>query len=106
MCARALIEAKADIDKVQEDGFTALMLSCRDGHDLCARALIEAKANIHAKRDDGQTALGIARSKGHTAICLLLDQNTLRNKSLPFLVWESYHALAAERCLRCLRGGG
>ena len=35
-CARALIEAKVDLDKQTAKGFTALMLSAQNGHDLCA----------------------------------------------------------------------
>ena len=30
--ARALIEAKADLEKVNKDSFTALMLSAQNGH--------------------------------------------------------------------------
>ena len=31
--ARALIEAKADLEKQQEGGFSALMLSAQNGHE-------------------------------------------------------------------------
>eukprot|EP00493_Phyllostaurus_siculus_P002426 UN02439 len=32
-CARALIEAKADLEKQTDQGNTALMLSCQNGHE-------------------------------------------------------------------------
>ena len=44
LCARALIEAGADLEKQTAKGSTALIFACQNGHDLCARALIEAKA--------------------------------------------------------------
>ena len=72
MRPRALIEAGADINKGEEDDWTALMFACQNGHDLCARALIEAGANKHATTKQGSTALSIARSNGHEPICKLL----------------------------------
>ena len=32
-CTRALIEAKADLEKVNKDSFTALMISAQLGHE-------------------------------------------------------------------------
>ena len=37
--------------------FTALILSCQNGHDLCARAVIEAGASLEAASKDGFTML-------------------------------------------------
>ena len=52
---RALLEAKADPEKVNKDSFTALMIAAQNGHDLCARALLEAKANLEVQTNQGFT---------------------------------------------------
>ena len=62
----------ADTDE-EEAGFTALMYSCKKGHESCARALIAAKANIEAALPSGKTALMLAQESGHAAVCALLD---------------------------------
>ena len=51
LCPRALLEAKADLEATQNQGFTSLMLSCQNGHEQCARALLEAKADPNAEND-------------------------------------------------------
>ena len=71
LCARALLEAGADINCMPPNGPTALMMACQDGHEQCTRALLEAGAD----RDilsSGWSALKLAESAGHTAICDLL----------------------------------
>ena len=67
--ARAMIEARAEVDKVGPQGFTALMLSASNGHDLCARAMIEAGANLEAQQNAGFTALMLASQNGHEQVC-------------------------------------
>ena len=74
LCARALIEARAAVDATEENGYTALMLCCKNGHEQCVRALVEAKANIHAKNKDEDAALDIARREGHAVVCQLLEK--------------------------------
>ena len=59
-CARALIEAGAAVDTVNNHGNTALMLACRLGHHECAQALIDAHADLELTNRDGQNALMIA----------------------------------------------
>ena len=61
-CARALLEAKADPNKAEDGGFTALMWCCQKGNELCARALLEAEADPNKATDDGFTALITARA--------------------------------------------
>ena len=76
LCARALIEAGADVNKGitegEHAGWNPLMIACRDGHDLCARALIEAGARKDVRSKLGSTALSLARQNGHAAVCALL----------------------------------
>ena len=64
-CARALIEAKANLEAQQNGGWTALMYACQNGHDPCARALIENGANLEAQQNGGWTALMLACQNGH-----------------------------------------
>ena len=48
--ARALAAwAGGDIEVANENGFTALLLSCMNGHEATARALLAAGANIDEK---------------------------------------------------------
>jgi ankyrin repeat protein len=49
-CARALIEAKANVKTTQNQGFTALMFSCQNGHERCALELIKAGADVNINR--------------------------------------------------------
>ena len=71
LCARALLEAGADINYMPPDGLTALMLACQQGHEQCTRALLEAGADRNIV-SSGRSALKLAESAGHTAICDLL----------------------------------
>ena len=56
-CARALLEAKANVNHQSNDGRTALMQASKNGHDLCARALLEAGSDPNKAEEDGWTAL-------------------------------------------------
>ena len=93
LCARALIEAGANIDHVDNGGWTALMTAAQDGHeavctfrlehltfvsqpsqpfqnhDQCVRALIEAKANVEHANNNGWTSLMKAAVNGHEPVC-------------------------------------
>ena len=84
LCARALIEAGAEIDKVGPQCFTALMLSASRGHDLCARALLEAGADLNMQNNEGYTALMWASNKNHE-LCAraLLEAGADTDKELP-----------------------
>ena len=65
---RALLEAKADPEKVQADGVNALMLAAQIGHDLCARALLENEAAVNSQNKKGWTALMYAAQNGHQQV--------------------------------------
>ena len=66
--ARALLEAKADPEKVQADGVNALMFAAQNGHDLCARALLENGAAVNSQANNGFTALMLAALNGHEQV--------------------------------------
>jgi len=65
---KSLIDAKADVNAKQGDGFTALMWASGNGHLEVVRALIDAKADVNAKQGSGFTALMWASGNGHLEV--------------------------------------
>ena len=65
LCARALIEAKVDLEKQTAKGNTALILSCSNGHELCAQALLKAGANVNHATPEVLTSLMVACQNNH-----------------------------------------
>lgn len=73
--AQILLDAGADVNAKNADGWTAIILASREGHTDVVRTLITAKADVNAKeRGLGQTALMFASENGHTEIVKLLKQ--------------------------------
>lgn len=64
-CAQALIDANAAVDKVDNRGWTALMVACGAGNEQCVNALINAGAAVDTVNDEGWTALISACYWGH-----------------------------------------
>ena len=63
--ARDLIEAGADVNAKDNDGFTPLSICAEKGHLEVSRALIEKGADVNAKEDDGVTPLYVCTQEGH-----------------------------------------
>ena len=59
-CAQALIDAGAAVDKVNNDGRTALFTACNSGSYECTRALVDAQVDFELMDRDGRNALMIA----------------------------------------------
>lgn len=57
---RAAIDAGAPLDTPDDQGFTPLMIACREGHANVAQLLIERGARLEAAGPRGETALGLA----------------------------------------------
>ena len=55
-CVRALLSAGAKLDSANNEGDTALLLSCHAGHAPCVRLLLDARARVDAARATGYTA--------------------------------------------------
>lgn len=71
--ARALIEAGADVNAVQQAGFTPLHAAAMTGQLQLAKLLLDRGADASAKTDDGRTALVIARDAKQQALVDLLS---------------------------------
>jgi ankyrin repeat protein len=57
---KALLAAKADIDKVDKDGTNALMAACARGHLEIVKELLSGGAKINEQNGDGHSALMFA----------------------------------------------
>ena len=69
---KMLIDAKADVNAVDDEGNTALMIACVNNRSLFVRRLIKAKADVNMKDDEGNTALSIAKQFHYKTIENLL----------------------------------
>jgi len=72
----ALIKRGADINAVNNDDDTLLMVAIKSGHIKVIQALLDRGADIHAVNDDGDTdlMLSIQRDINPNVIQILLDQ--------------------------------
>lgn len=67
-----LINANANLDAVDSDGWTALMFSAYRDHIYITQLLINANCNLDLANIDGYTALMLAAEEGHAEIVRLL----------------------------------
>ena len=68
-----LLEADANVDAAQQDGYTCLHAAAADGQLEMVQLLLcfGAKKDVHL--DDGRSPLQLAREKGHSEIVALLE---------------------------------
>ncbi|KAF7340371.1 HET-like protein [Mycena venus] len=72
-----LIEHKASLDQVTQDGRTALHLAVEEGHLDIARLLVKHSTFVDQANKDGKTALHLASEEGQLDIVkLLIEHNT------------------------------
>ena len=72
---RLLIEAGADLDKANNDGWTPLWIASQNGHLEVVRLLVEAGADMYMAVNTGGgavTPLWIARRRDHDDIVWIL----------------------------------
>ncbi|CAL9038781.1 unnamed protein product [Musa banksii] len=75
--ARLLTKRGCDVNAVDGDGYTPLMLAAREGHAEVCQLLIHGGAKCDAKTHRGETALSLARSNaklGKDAENVILDE--------------------------------
>ncbi len=69
---KRLIDAGADVNTQEKEGWTALMLASEYGRTEVARLLIDAGAYVNAQTNEGFTALIYASEKGFPEVARLL----------------------------------
>ena len=72
--ARALIEAKANVNHENGKHVTALNMACENKHEACAVLLLQAGARPDVKDDWGDSPLTIAQEKGLEKALALMSQ--------------------------------
>jgi ankyrin repeat protein len=71
----ALIEAGADVEARQNNGYTPLMGAASAGIETMVDRLLAARADPSVVSDDGKTAASLARDHGHEAIAARLMED-------------------------------
>lgn len=69
---RAVLEAGADPNAAQQQGFRPIHEAGNNGHRELAELLMQYGADPALKNDDGKSAVDLARAKGHTAFAAWL----------------------------------
>eukprot|EP00931_Biecheleriopsis_adriatica_P064512 TRINITY_DN3927_c0_g1_i4.p1 TRINITY_DN3927_c0_g1~~TRINITY_DN3927_c0_g1_i4.p1 ORF type:complete len:232 (+),score=55.22 TRINITY_DN3927_c0_g1_i4:125-820(+) len=64
-CVRRLIVAKAEVNAVEEDGWSALHFASKEGHLEVCRILLDSNANPKLVNIDDQTPLDLADEDGN-----------------------------------------
>lgn len=76
MMAEALVMMGADVNAVQEVGFTALHAAAHRGNLQLTELLLGAGADPSARTDDGRSPSDLAREAGHGELANRLDRIT------------------------------
>ena len=72
--AQAMLDAKWEVDKRDEEGWTPLFLAASRGHVNMTKKLLDAEADPSAKGADGKSPLHASSFEGHEQCTrLLLD---------------------------------
>ncbi|KAJ1627665.1 hypothetical protein T492DRAFT_1023237 [Pavlovales sp. CCMP2436] len=102
---QSLESTAANLDSVDAQGRTALMLAAGSGHATVVRALLQAGADLDPVDCDGADALAASRARCHTAVVRLLEQeHTKRSAFLGVLLGRPVVKTPAETPLAGLAG--
>lgn len=69
-----LASPNVDVNGIDENGNTPLILAARFGHDKVVTAFLIAKADVKTKNNEGKTALMLAAEGGHDETVRALTQ--------------------------------
>ncbi len=70
--AKMLIEAGANVNSTDSEGYTPLHVSCSEKHFDIIQMLLDAGANINAQNNNGKSALDIAQEYKETKVIKIL----------------------------------
>ena len=60
---KALLDAKADVNKAEKDGWTPLLVAAENGHEAVVRALLEKGADVNEANKEGTNPLYVATNE-------------------------------------------
>jgi uncharacterized protein len=80
--AKLLLDKGADVNAVQQGGFTALHAAAFAGDLAMVRLLLDSGAKLDPKTNDGQTALELAREKNRDDVVKELEAAELDVRSM------------------------
>ena len=80
-----LLDNSAAINKVKDNGWTALMAAAQHGHPECVSVLLEAGADATLRKTDGCTALSLAEENARLDVARILRAHlNMRAPADPF----------------------
>ena len=79
---RILIHHGSDVNSVDVDGKSVLMMAALNGHIGLVRLLISKGANINKRSEHGKTALDFAKSFDHRQVTLFLEEELKKIKAI------------------------
>ncbi len=88
--ARYLITEKADVNRRDQKGWTALMWASYYQKKELLMILLEAGASTILKNNNAMTALQLAQLKGHRDIAVMLNKNKSFRRSDQMQSWMYY----------------
>lgn len=71
-CVHVLIQAGAQVDMMDKNQLTPLMLAAIEGRTDIVRYLVRVGADVTLKGEDGMTALHMAAKSGHLDACRII----------------------------------
>lgn len=90
-----LLKNGADVNIQDKNGWTALMLSIREGHIIVVKVLLKNGADVNLKNSDGKAAIDYAKLGNHTRIVELLLEAGANQESGNAMKW----GIVAGSCL-------
>ena len=88
---RQLVDAGADVNAKDNNGWTPLRWAASEGHADAARLLVDAGADVNAKDNNGWTPLRWAASEGHADVARLLVDAGADVNARGLLDWAASH---------------
>jgi hypothetical protein len=72
---KLLLACGAQVDYVEQYGYTPLIWSSKNGHKEVVKLLLADGADVHREKNNGYTSLRVSRQNGHPEVAKLLMAN-------------------------------